>query len=174
MGLAYKNLDAETRCLMFEEIDYDVAAGITYLSNYPAPNGVQTWVELLKQAAQYDGSFAAQLRKPGVLKLEVERKKPTGGFTMVKVPVTAPETMAEGEFNRFYIRALCRRALKTSNSTVVVYRSRASENPRPESEALIGKVLDASKLLYDLRLSPGADAGLGLAKPNSGISVQLP
>ena len=55
---------------MLEEIDYDVAAGITYLSNYLAPNGVQTWAELLKQAAQTgnDGSFAAQLRKPGVLK----------------------------------------------------------------------------------------------------------
>ena len=26
---------------------------------------------------------------------------------MVKVPVTAPQTLAEGEFNRFYIRGVC-------------------------------------------------------------------
>ena len=92
---------------------------------------------------------------------------------MARVPVTAPDTMAEGEFNRFYIRAVCRRAIETSNPTVAVYRARASDNPRPESEALVGKVFQAAELLRDLTKSAGVEAALGMAKPNSGLSVAM-
>ncbi|BBI63173.1 hypothetical protein HSBAA_44790 [Vreelandella sulfidaeris] len=41
-----------------------------------------------------------------------ERKKPKGGTTIAKIPVTANETLAEGEFNRFYARGFCQRAIK--------------------------------------------------------------
>jgi hypothetical protein len=40
-----------------------------------------------------------------------ERRNPRGGITIARVPITAADTLAEGEFNRFYARALCRYAL---------------------------------------------------------------
>jgi hypothetical protein len=137
--------------------------------------GSAEWGGLLLAAAQQhnDAWLAGQLGR-GRLKKEVPRRKPKGdGFTIVQVPTTAPDTLSEGEFNRYYIRALCRRAIEDKVDYVTVYRARASENPRPESEALIGQRIDASRLLADLRAAPGVEAALGLARPNSGLSVRL-
>ncbi len=92
---------------------------------------------------------------------------------MADVPVTAHTTMAEGEFNRFYIRAVCVCALEAGQSNVLIYRGRHSSEPRPESEALIGNLIPADRLLSDLREKAGVEAALGLAKPNSGLTVKL-
>jgi hypothetical protein len=72
-------------------------------------------------------------------------------MTLAKVPITAPETLAEGEFNRFYARGLCLRAMAQGIESLVVYRAKDVVNPRPESVALIGKSLPAKQLLDDLR-----------------------
>jgi hypothetical protein len=82
--------------------------------------------------------------------------------------VTAAETLAEGEFNRFYVRALCRRQM-SGDGQLVVHRAKQVQNPRPESEALIGTSPNAGKLLDDLRNNPGVEPALGVPKgPNSG------
>jgi hypothetical protein len=91
------------------------------------------------------------------------------------VPATAPETLAEGEFNRFYIRGLCVRALAEGITELVIYRAKQVENPRSESTAKIGLKISAQALLTDLRANPGVDTALGLPPgPNSGLSVKLP
>ncbi|MFO1169617.1 MAG: hypothetical protein U1E49_01460 [Hyphomicrobiaceae bacterium] len=174
MGLQYANLDADTRGRMAAEIEADTKAGTLYISNYLSPRGAGEWPGLLLKAAQEhnDDWLAQQLAGGGRLLQEVEKRKPKGGTTIASVPVTAPSTLAEGEFNRYYVRALCLRANEGSK-VVEVYRARASEQPRPESEALIGKRLPATDLLEDLRKSPGVEASLGLARPNSGLSVRL-
>jgi hypothetical protein len=103
-----------------------------------------------------------------------ERKKPTGGFTSAKVPVNAAEILAEGEFNRFYARGLCLRAVAEGIDKVVVYRGKEVLNPRPESEALLGKHFPVEELLQDLRQHIGTDTALGLpAGPNSGLRVRF-
>jgi hypothetical protein len=96
------------------------------------------------------------------------------GYTVSKVPRTAPITLAEGEFNRFYLRGLCQRAIEAGGPAIEIYRARASVTPRPESEAMIGRHLDADKLLVDLREHVGVDTALGLPPgPNSGLSGRL-
>ena len=48
-------------------------------------------------------------------------------------------------------------------------------NPRPESEAKIGKTIAPQSLLDDLRKNIGVEPALGLPPgPNSGLSVKLP
>jgi hypothetical protein len=175
MSLNFRDLDAYTRRLMLEEIETDIASGSIYTSNYLDDKGSKDWPNLLKAAANShdDAWLAAQLRSGGRLKSECQRRTPHGEYTTVRVPVTAPDTLSEGEFNRYYIRAICRRALENKVSRVTVYRARASENPRPESVTLIGQAVDAANLLADLRATPGVEAALGLAKPNSGLSVTL-
>jgi hypothetical protein len=94
----------------------------------------------------------------------------------VKVPYTAAQTLSEGEFNRYYIRALCLRALKEERE-LEVYRAKEVSDPRPESQRMIGLILDtkrAETLLNDLRINVGVDTALGLPNgPNSGLSVKI-
>jgi hypothetical protein len=85
--------------------------------------------------------------------------------------------LAEGEFNRFYARGLCARALSEGISEVIVYRGKRVMQPRQESEAMIGKRISAKDLLEDLRKSEskGVEPALGIPSgPNSGITICLP
>ncbi|WP_081613348.1 hypothetical protein [Xanthomonas sp. SHU 199] len=177
MALNYENLDSRTRENMSSEIAHDVASGVLYISSRLTAEGAKAWPALLAQAADsHDDSWlAAQLQARGYLRSHEERRTPKGGVTVAKVPVTANTTLAEGEFNRFYARGLCQRAIADGQRSVVAYRARHSENPRPESEAIIGKHLEPDALLQDLRTSSGVEPALGLPPgPNSGLSVRLP
>lgn len=121
-----------------------------------------------------DSSLAAELSAGGLLKTHETRKR--GGKTYTaRVPSNAAETLAEGEFNRFYLRGLCRFALDTRIDHLIIYRAKQVREPRPESEARIGTKISPHLLLEDLRAHPGVDTALGLPPgPNSGLSARLP
>jgi hypothetical protein len=177
MPLNYENLDDKTRQSMLQEIALDVSRGSLYISPRLNEQGVQNYALLLREAAEShsDAWLANELRHQGYIKAFEQRRKRKGGFTTAKVPVTAPETLAEGEFNRFYARGLCIRAIKEGIAEVQVYRGKAVRNPRPESQAKIGQMISAEALLEDLRQSPGVEPALGLPPgPNSGLTVRLP
>ena len=89
------------------------------------------------------------------------------------VPANAASTLAEGEFNRFYLRGIASRGVD-ENRQIEVYRGRPSSTPRRESEALLGQHLVAGALLTDLREHIGVDSALGLPPgPNSGLTGRL-
>lgn len=89
------------------------------------------------------------------------------------MPSNAHETLSEGEFNRFYIRALCLRAINEGRE-LEVYRAKQVSNPRPDFQMMIGRIVDAETLLNDLRKNIGVDSALGLPNgPNSGLSVKI-
>lgn len=177
MALSYQNLDSAVRAHMASEIAHDVSAGTLYLSNRLTDEGAENWAALLTEAAErYDDAWlASEIQRLGYLKTHEERRKSTGGTTTVKVPVTASSTLAEGEFNRFYARGLCRAAIENGIERLVAYRARHSGSPRPESEAIVGKGFNPSALLLDLRASAGVEPALGVPPgPNSGLSVRIP
>lgn len=89
------------------------------------------------------------------------------------MPDNACETLAEGEFNRYYIRGVCRRAIDEGIGEVEVYREKLVEDPRPESQRKIGQRIKADVLLEDLRKSVGKPPTLGIPQPNSGLTVRL-
>lgn len=176
MGLKYVNLDEQTRKFMVEELERDIAQGSLYISPRLNETGSPIWASVLKQAIenQNDDWLADKIRRENHMKSHEERRTPSGGITMAKVPVTAPDTLAEGEFNRFYARGLCARAIANSIQDVVVYRGKEVRQPRAESEAMIGKKINAKALLDDLRRSHGVEPALGLPPgPNSGLTVCL-
>ncbi len=177
MPLKLENLDAQTRNHMTAEIKADIATTKLYLSNRLSSRGRVDYAQLLQHAAEgHDDSWLAnELRGNGRLNEMEERRKPKGGTTMARVPVTATETLAEGEFNRFYIRGLCVHALAAGIPDLIIYRAKEVDNPRPESVAKIGQRIPAQALLNDLRANPGVDTALGLPPgPNSGLSARLP
>lgn len=162
---------------MLVEIDRDISAGGLYVSDNLSPQGKNDYPNLLRSAARNgtDMMLAADIRsrlntheKPRLLKSGEFSKPPV-------MRINAHEMLAEGEFNRFYIRAVCLRALEDGITNIIVYRGKDVANPRPESEAKIGQAISAQALLDDLRAHPGVDTALGLPPgPNSGLSVRLP
>lgn len=177
MGLRYENLDAETRRLMVEEIQFDIAHDKLYIGTHLSQTGQGDWTEILIDAVTNgtDDSLAQALRERGRLNQTAQRRKPNGGYTTYRVPITAPETLAEGEFNRFYVRALCRRAIKEGIPRLEVYRAKNVREPRPESFQKIGLLMDPQVVLIDVRASPGVDTALGMPQgPNSGLTLRTP
>ncbi len=176
MALHYENLDESTRSFMLSEVDSDLSNGNLYMS--PRLNGLgeRNYVSLLKEAIKHynDTWLAQQLRSQGYMKDYEQRRKRGGGFTNAKVPVNAPDTLSEGEFNRYYVRGLCIRAIEEGVNQVEVYRGKSVSQPRPESEALLGRKLSVEALLEDLRKSKGVEPALGLPPgPNSGLTVRM-
>ncbi|CAM3041911.1 hypothetical protein [Vibrio diazotrophicus] len=175
MSIQFNNLDSTTRNQMLNELNSDLENASIYYSSFLKQGFEGKWDELLTEAITEhdDGWLAHQIELNQLLVDSYQRKKPKGGYTTAKVPYTAPQTLAEGEFNRFYCRALCLRAIH-EGKMLSVYRGKAVEHARSESELMIGKVISPEELLKDLRTHIGVDTALGLPNgPNSGLTVQL-
>lgn len=177
MPLKYANLDARTRLLMLEEVERDIADGTLYRSVRLNLRGNECYSSVLREAVRHhdDRWFAERLEREGCLKEQESRRLRSGRTISVAVPVTAAVTIADGEFNAFYVRAVCRRALEDKIDRVQVYRGRSVSDPRPESDAKVGALVPAELLLADLRKTKGVDSALGIpAGPNSALTVRLP
>jgi hypothetical protein len=177
MGLEYKNLDDRTRTIMLAEIEHDITAGTLYLSDNLSSRGKTEYPDLLREASKTgtDLTFGIQIRSR-LNPYEKPRQLKSGEFS--KPPImrdNAHEMLGEGQFNCFYIRAICVRAIEDKLPGVFVYRAKPVQNPRPESEQKIGQSVSPQLLLNDLRANKGINTALGLpAGPNSGLSVRLP
>jgi hypothetical protein len=166
------NLDASTRTFMRAEFDADVASSTLYESSRLSPAGKDEYPGLLGQAIDQGtiDTLADSLRSPG--RLNVDEPDPRNGKRKIMAKNT-PDLLAEGEFNRFYIRGLCLRAISEGTQLRVV-RAKAVTSPRPESEAKLGGLVDPLQLLNDLRKNIGIETHLGLpGGPNSGLSVEI-
>jgi hypothetical protein len=173
----FAHLTQKTRGLMLAEFVDDLDSGILYLSDRLSPAGRDAYPHLLRQAIEaHDLSWLiAQLSRPGMFNATFRRRKPTGGTATVTMPADAPATLSEGEYNRFYCRALCLRAIEECGDRITLVRGKAVHDPRPDSEVRIGTTLTASAVLADLRSNIGLDTIFGVpAGPNSGLSLSLP
>lgn len=172
------SLSPEVRQQMLLEFESDQAVGGAYVSPRLTAVGLRDYPMLFREASRsYDDAWlAAELNRGGRLKTHEERRT-KNGTTMVKVPYTAAETLAEGDFNRYYIRGVCLVAmLGGPEAEVEVYRAKQVANPRPASQALVGRSVKAGTLLADLVTHKGdLETALGVpAGPNSGLSVRIP
>ncbi len=177
MGIYYKNLDEKTREFMLKELEMDIEQGKIYISPRLNASGQSNWINLLKEAITHhnDDWLAYQLKVKGYMNTHESRKTKTGKVINARVPINAPETLATGEFNRYYARGLCLRAIAEGIDEVIVYRGKDVQNPRIESQYKIGQRVNAKALLEDLRNSLGIEPALGIPPgPNSGLTICLP
>lgn len=165
MALDYRNLDPRVRVLMQAEVDLDVERGTLYESAVLTVTGLQRWPDLLAHSiAHGDDSTLADL--------VCRYLRPTDRHGH-RTPHNANMRLAEGEFNRFYIRAMCLAALEDGVG-LKVYRAKRVRQARPASEAWIGCNIPAAELLEDLRKLPGQQTVWGVPGGcNSGISVEF-
>ncbi len=166
----FRNLDDETRAFMLREFESDLASGLLYKSTRFSDQGRADYPALMRSVitSGTEVELISELNQSGRLEIREQWK----GTQTRRVPRTAAETFAEGEFNRFYARGVCLRSADHKSSDVEVYRAKAVASPRSESIELIGRHLPALTLLDDLRTNVGVDTALGLPPgPNSGLST---
>ena len=159
---------------MLQELESDLSQDTLYISPRLSEAGTSQYPDLLREAiARHDEDWlAGEIRSRHLLRTH-EIRHTKRGQVRAKVPVTAPETLAEGEFNRFYVRGVCCSSLAGGETEVEVYRAKPVSDPRPESQRKVGSRVAAESLLSDLRTHPGVDTALGIpAGPNSGLSVR--
>lgn len=176
MGLKFEDLEI-ARAFMVEEIDMDVKSDKVYRSSYLTQRGQGNFPDLLRAAAESgtDDSLAASLK--GQFNQTTQRKKPKGfRYYTAAVPVNAASVLAEDQFNRYFCRGLSRHAISLEIPRLQVYRAKQVAQPRRESEAKIGFLVDPQIILIDLRASTeGFETALGIPPgPGSGITLRVP
>jgi hypothetical protein len=163
------NLDNNTRNLMLEEINSDIEKGVLYFSDRLNNLGKEKYQQyLIDSVTSHDEE---ELEKMLDLNTHFNATYLRQG-NPVKMPINASTLLSQSEFNRFFIRAICLRAINDGVEEVEIYRARESSWSRPESEAKIGTFLSAKELLEDLRNSIGIEPKL-FPEINSGLCIKL-
>jgi len=175
MGFRFDDLDLHTRALMLDEVDRDARLGVLYRSQRLSRIGHVLYLPALRDAVRRgnERTLAGAIASGGMLnEYEIVRRKDKA-FAR-RVPRDAHRTLAEGEFNRFYLRALCVRAQDEGYDRLEIYRAKEVASPRPASQAVLGAQVEVRTLLRELRTYVGIETTYNLPAPNSGLSARLP
>ncbi len=172
----FTNLDETTRRYMLEAIDDADRIGNIYYSTRFNETGRQEWLGLLKEAArEHDEKWLGEQVENNHLMRELEGgRTPRGSYGVRHIPgPAAADTLAEGQFNRFYMLGLSRRAKAEGIPELEVYRARETASPRPQSQRLVGTRIPVSRVEDELR-DTKASLKSPLLRVRSGISLKLP
>ena len=169
--MEFKNLDPLVRKYMLEEIEYDLAKHRMYYSNRLNDKGRIEYVPTLREAVMnHNHIWLRERLEDGRMNTTEVSAQSQSGYK--KTPRNAARTLSEGEFNRYYMRGLCKRAMEEEIPHVVVYRAKTVKNPDFFSERRIGRKINPYSLLLDLRGNVGDANELEMPPgPNSGLSV---
>lgn len=164
------------RRLMLDELEVDASAKNVYLNPLLKPGSPAQYLQLLLATleAGTPESFAAALAETGLFQAEHTYIR-QGRSVTAKLPANYASTLAAGEFNRYYMRAVCRHAAQEGLLEVEIYRAKPVQNPRQTADERIGRRIEPQTLLEDLRRSNfESPSEYGLGAPNSGLSVRIP
>ena len=171
----FENLDKVTRPFIIKAIEEAEQTNNIYYSTRFNENGRTSWSSLLKKAAnEHDEHWLAYQIESNVLMKDFEGARTRlGGYSIKHVPHKAAETMAEGQFNRFYMLGLCKRARQEEISQLEVYRAKPTSQHRSSSEAIIGKQFLVDEIEQQLKEIKNC-FNSPLLKPNSGLCIRIP
>jgi hypothetical protein len=116
--------------------------------------GVRRWPMLLEEAARWhdDDWLSGQLAKQGLIGDHEMNIARTGQRILesIKIQISAA-MLAEREFNKFYMRALCMRAIQSGITKLEFYRGRCVAKHTHELDEKVGTFIDPYILLSALR-----------------------
>lgn len=167
----FENLDDLTRRYILIEVEQAIKNSQLHLSRRFTAQGQEQYPQLLRKAVQQgnEDSLATALRQQQCF----AEREPYGTETR-RVPTSAARTFAESQFNAFYMRGVCHRAIQ-AGALVEVYRAKEVSSERPASRYQVGQQLDPQQVLRLLRHSASGQHR-GPAVPsgfNSGLSLRL-
>jgi hypothetical protein len=167
----FENLDDITRHYMLMEVEQAIKTSQLHTSRRFTAQGGKQYPNLLREAVRMgnEDSLTTALEQHQCF----AEQEPYGAGTR-RVPAKAARTFAEGEFNAFYMRGVCHRAIQ-DGCQVEVYRAKEVTSARPSSVLIEGQQHDPKRALLLLRHSPsGQHRGPGIpAGSNSGLSLRL-
>lgn len=176
MELTFPNLedDPRTRMFMLEELERDLPCNEVYRSARLTEVGWQAWPDMLREALElYEPQWLELRSKQAGYWLSHETSRRGGKEYRKAVPFDAAQTLAEGQFVRYYLRAVSRRALDDGHALEVI-RLKEVWQPRSISVQLLSTLVDPGQLLESLRQNQGIDPFLGIPPgPNSGLGVVI-
>lgn len=156
---------------MLIEVDTAIKESRLYFSKRLNEHGRKLYPQLLHEAVASgtEETLAAALKQHNCFNATEKQ-----GAVTRRVPENAHTTFAEGEFNAFYMRGICHRAIGEGHM-VEVYRAKQSVEPRNTSKLIEGNQEDPHRVLLLLRNSTdGSQRGPSLpAGSNSGLSLRL-
>ncbi|HXS35321.1 MAG TPA: hypothetical protein VN721_01360 [Flavipsychrobacter sp.] len=158
------DLNNEIRELMLNEILFDVSRKTFFYSPKFNNNGRNIYLSCLKEAcaAGDEETLWASLESSDTFnKYEAFGKR---------VDAREARNFSQNEFNKYYIRALCVKAIELNKQKLEVYRAVPAKGKSPKVDLMIGSLLEPDKLLKDLRqntgvlpaMLPGLSAGLSI------------
>ncbi len=165
----FDNLDETTRRYMLIEVEQAIKTSQLHLSQRFTLQGRERYPDLLREAVRTgnEDSLTTALQQ-----CFAEREPYSTGTR--RVPINAAFTFAAGQFNAFYMRGVCHRAIQ-AGIQVEVYRAKEVSTERLASRYQVGQKLDPQHVLQLLRHSPSGQYR-GPAVPagfNSGLSIRL-
>lgn len=171
----YEPVPGGLRRLMLDELEYDVSNNSLYINPLLKPDSATNYLQKLVAALEAGSpeSFASALDEGSSFQAEQTYVR-QGRSVTAKLPANYGMTLAAGEFNRYYMRAVCRQAMAQGAMAVEFYRAKAVSTPRQAADERLGRRIDPQTLLADLRqtnFERPSDYGLGA--PNSGLSVRI-
>lgn len=174
--LVEMQLSERIRPWMLREFEYDLAHNQLYFSPMLSNRGLRDYVRLLHDAL-LGGSMqtlAAQLRLQRRLQRTTRRIKPNGESVVSNAPLTNADKLAESEFNRYYLRALCQLALADKVPFVIVSEAQAVINPQPDTTLALETAFSPQEFLDELRAESGKVFKLGVGVgPRTQVRVRL-
>jgi hypothetical protein len=185
--MQFKHLDETTRRVMLNELEEDVREGRVVLSPLLTSRGRSEYADILAEALRrHDPTWLASILRSGrrmhiaVEDADVQKTMPE------ELPVFEPDVLAEGEFNRYYVRGICRRAIDEGIEALrivklqkgpyanFVYKTGGLPGDERVREVDIASGVDPSWLLDKLREHPDAEMDLGIpGEPGSGLTVEF-
>lgn len=170
----YEPVPAALRKLMLDELEHDAQQNALYINPLLNPGSAPAYLQLLLEAleAGTTESFAHALAAASLLQAQHSYTR-QGREVTARLPDNFAVTLTAGEFNRYYMRAVCRAAMLAGAAAVELYRAKAVATPRHTNDERIGRRIDPQTLLADLRQSNFEQPSqYGLGGPNSGLSVR--
>lgn len=172
MGLNYTQLTETTRRFMMQEFEQ----GGHYLSPRLNEAGRARWLPLLKDALQYhtDLWLERELMRRGCLTATEYLKSTITGKTVTRAVnrEQIAKVLAEGEYNRFYLRGLCLAARTRSYSHLIVTQGRLIPNAPEAIKKPVGRAVEVSGLLEILRHNNYKSVGPALGMPD-GLNLPM-
>ncbi|ODR94659.1 hypothetical protein AUC70_08565 [Methyloceanibacter stevinii] len=175
-------LDLETPRIRLtkEEMEDATLQRSTLDEEFPPQRGDLTvCVDDLREAAtHHNDDWLAQRLIEEAVALDRKRQKRGDGlyWQYVNIAYAAQQT-AENEFNKLYIRGVCRFAIESGIKQVEVYRAKVLSASPPDSDELMGNTADPESLLSVLRGDKTVKAPSALKEAyftDTGLSVRLP
>lgn len=178
MGLNYTQLNESVRRFMMQEFEQ----GGHYISPRLNEGGRARWIGLLKDALQYhtDVWLERELVRRNCF-VATEFLKTNMGKTVTRAinREQLARVLAEGEYNRFYLRGLCLAAKSRGYKHLIVTEGRIIPNALPSARKSVGTAVEVGALLNTLRNNGYKHVSIALGAPEelaaaACLSARLP